>query len=111
MASTSPRVSAAVAVPALTIAAPTCTGPCAPAGWAAGYGNYRLTGTTTAPAGSIVDVAVVIDAVHTCVKTRGVQDESSLTRTSKLSGAFQSNPALRAEFYASIPGPSQLKVV
>ena len=64
VASTSPRVSAAVAVPALTIAAPTCTGPCAPAGWAAGYGNYRLTGTTTAPAGSIVDVAVVIDGVR-----------------------------------------------
>lgn len=56
------------------------------------------------------DVAVVIDAMHTCVKTRGVQDESSLTRTSKLSGAFQSNPSLRAEFYASIPSPSQLKV-
>lgn len=56
------------------------------------------------------DVAVVVDAMHTCVKTRGVEDESSLTRTSKLSGAFQSNPSLRAEFYASIPSPSQLRV-
>ena len=56
------------------------------------------------------DVAVVVDAMHTCVKTRGVMDETSLTRTSKLSGAFQSNPSLRAEFYASIPSPSQLRV-
>ena len=56
------------------------------------------------------DVAVVVDAVHTCVKTRGVEDESSVTRTSKLSGAFQSNPSLRAEFYASIPSPAALKV-
>ncbi len=56
------------------------------------------------------DVAVVVDAMHTCVKTRGVEDESSLTRTSKLSGAFQSNPSLRAEFFASIPSPAQLRV-
>lgn len=56
------------------------------------------------------DVAVVVDAMHTCVKTRGVQDESSLTRTSKLSGSFQSNPSLRAEFFASIPSPAQLRV-
>ncbi len=55
------------------------------------------------------DVAVVIDAVHTCVKTRGVEDESSFTRTSKLMGAFRADPSRRAEFYASIPSPSQLR--
>lgn len=56
------------------------------------------------------DVAVVVDALHCCVKTRGIQDDGCVTRTSKLSGAFQSNPSLRAEFYASIPGPDRLKI-
>lgn len=56
------------------------------------------------------DVAVVVDALHCCVKTRGVGDEGTITRTSKLSGAFQSNPSLRSEFYASIPSPSQLRI-
>lgn len=42
------------------------------------------------------DVAVKIDAVHYCVKSRGVEDCSS-TRTIKLGGIFK-NPATRAEF-------------
>jgi len=56
------------------------------------------------------DVAVVVDAMHCCVKTRGIGDDGTITRTSKLSGAFQSNPSLRAEFYASIPAPDRLKI-
>ena len=44
------------------------------------------------------DVAVVIDAVHFCVRSRGVRDYNSSTITSKLGGRFKSNPALRAEF-------------
>lgn len=56
------------------------------------------------------DVAVVVDAMHCCVKTRGAGDDGTITRTSKLSGAFQSNPSLRAEFYASIPRPDKLEV-
>ena len=43
------------------------------------------------------DVAVVIDAVHLCVSSRGVQDINSSTITSSFSGAFE-NEAKRAEF-------------
>jgi GTP cyclohydrolase I len=56
------------------------------------------------------DVAVVLDAMHCCVKMRGIGDDGTITRTSKLSGAFQSNPSLRAEFYASVPAPDRLKI-
>lgn len=44
------------------------------------------------------NVAVVIDASHYCVKSRGVEDVGSSTVTSKLGGGFKSDPALRAEF-------------
>ena len=43
------------------------------------------------------DVAVVIDAVHLCVSSRGVQDINSSTITSSFSGAFE-NEVKRAEF-------------
>lgn len=43
------------------------------------------------------DVAVVIDAVHLCVSSRGVQDINSSTITSSFSGAFE-NESKRAEF-------------
>ncbi|MGB5325474.1 MAG: GTP cyclohydrolase I FolE [Pseudomonadales bacterium] len=46
------------------------------------------------------DVAVSIDAVHYCVKARGVRDESSRTETSALGGIFKSDRAMRAEFLA-----------
>ena len=44
------------------------------------------------------DVAVLIDAQHYCVKSRGVEDAGSSTITSKLGGGFRADPALRAEF-------------
>lgn len=43
-------------------------------------------------------VAVVIDAQHYCVKSRGVEDTGSSTITSKLGGVFKSDPAVRTEF-------------
>lgn len=43
-------------------------------------------------------VAVVIDARHFCVSSRGIEDVNSSTVTSKLSGAFKDDPATRAEF-------------
>ncbi len=46
------------------------------------------------------DVAVTINAVHFCVKARGVRDGNSATRTTALGGVFKSNPATRAEFLA-----------
>ena len=44
------------------------------------------------------DVAVTINAVHYCVKSRGVMDTNSATRTTALGGAFKSDPSTRAEF-------------
>lgn len=44
------------------------------------------------------DIAVVIDAQHYCVKSRGVEDVGSSTITSKLGGCFKDSPAVRAEF-------------
>jgi GTP cyclohydrolase I len=43
------------------------------------------------------DVAVMIDAVHLCVSSRGVQDINSATVTSSYSGAFQDENK-KAEF-------------
>jgi GTP cyclohydrolase I len=44
------------------------------------------------------DVAVTIDAVHYCVKSRGVMDAGSSTRTTSLGGAFKADAATRGEF-------------
>lgn len=46
------------------------------------------------------DVAVTIDAVHYCVKARGVMDANSRTRTTALGGQFKADPRTRAEFLA-----------
>ncbi len=46
------------------------------------------------------DVAVMIDAQHYCVKSRGVEDTGSTTITSRLGGGFKSDPEVRAEFLA-----------
>ena len=51
------------------------------------------------------DVAVVTDASHTCVKLRGVKDETAITRTSKLSGVFKADTAHRLEFLNALPRP------
>ena len=44
------------------------------------------------------DVAVTVNAVHYCVKSRGVMDGNSSTRTTALGGAFKSDARTRAEF-------------
>lgn len=44
------------------------------------------------------NVAVVIDAQHYCVKSRGVEDTGSSTVTSKLGGCFKTDPSVRNEF-------------
>jgi GTP cyclohydrolase I len=46
------------------------------------------------------DVAVVIDADHYCVKSRGIEDTGSSTVTSKMGGAFKNDVATRTEFLA-----------
>jgi len=44
------------------------------------------------------DVAVMIDAQHYCVKSRGVEDTGSSTVTCRLGGGFKTDPAARTEF-------------
>jgi GTP cyclohydrolase I len=44
------------------------------------------------------DVAVMIDAQHYCVRSRGVEDTGSSTVTSRLGGGFKNDPSARAEF-------------
>ena len=43
-------------------------------------------------------VAVVMNAKHQCMTTRGVHKPESSTRTSTMLGAFRENPDTRAEF-------------
>ncbi len=44
------------------------------------------------------DVAVYIDAVHFCVRSRGVEDANSSTVTSRLGGTFMTDALARNEF-------------
>ena len=48
------------------------------------------------------DIAVVVDAIPYCVRSRGVEDHGSSTVTSKLGGRFRTDPALRAEFMSIV---------
>jgi len=48
------------------------------------------------------DIAVVIDAQHFCVKSRGVEDVGSRTITSKVGGVFKTDPMVRSEFMSIV---------
>ncbi|WP_331828667.1 GTP cyclohydrolase I FolE [Candidatus Blochmannia sp. SNP] len=48
------------------------------------------------------DVAIFIDAVHYCVKSRGIHDINSTTATISLGGVFESNSNIRKEFLHTI---------
>jgi GTP cyclohydrolase I len=56
------------------------------------------------------DVAVVVDGVHFCVRSRGIKDSSSVTRTSALSGKYLDDPKVREEFFNSIPSIRDFKL-
>ena len=47
-------------------------------------------------------VAVVIEATHECMTTRGVHKRGVSMITSRMLGAFRDNPATRQEFFAAI---------
>ena len=49
-------------------------------------------------------VAVVIEAVHSCMTVRGVRKPGSVCVTSAMKGAFRSNPSTRAEIMTLIYG-------
>src|SRR5471030_912897 len=48
------------------------------------------------------NVAVSIDAVHYCVKARGVRDATSATTTTSLGGLFKSSQNTRQEFLRTV---------
>jgi GTP cyclohydrolase I len=50
-------------------------------------------------------VAVILEAVHTCMTIRGVRKDSSVCTTSAMRGMFRDNPSTRAELMALIYGP------
>ena len=50
------------------------------------------------------NVAVVMDAKHLCVSSRGIQDEGSSTVTASYGGLFETAPDMRAEFLQHIEG-------
>lgn len=58
----------------------------------------------------VEDVAVVIDGVHFCVRSRGIKDSSSVTRTTALGGLFKSDATVRAEFFSNIPKLADFKL-
>jgi GTP cyclohydrolase I len=49
-------------------------------------------------------VAVVIEAVHTCMTVRGVRKPGSVCVTSAMKGSFRSNSSTRAEIMTLIYG-------
>jgi GTP cyclohydrolase IA len=56
-------------------------------------------------------VAVVVDAAHQCMTTRGVHKTSTSTITSRLHGLFKSDPRTRQELMTLISSPSVGNVV
>jgi GTP cyclohydrolase I len=51
-------------------------------------------------------VAVVLEATHQCMSTRGVHKPGVAMVTSRMLGAFRDDPTTRREFLAMIRGPS-----
>ena len=51
-------------------------------------------------------VAVVIEAAHQCMTTRGVHKPGAVMVTSRMLGAFRDNPSTRREFLAMIGNPA-----
>lgn len=54
------------------------------------------------------DVAVTIDAVHMCVRMRGIRDYNASTRSTALGGKFLDGA--RAEYFNAIPRLTDLKL-
>ena len=53
---------------------------------------------------NVKGVAVVIEAVHTCMTVRGVRKPGSTCVTSAIKGAFRNNPSTRSEIMTLIFG-------
>jgi GTP cyclohydrolase IA len=51
-------------------------------------------------------VAVMIEAVHTCMASRGVQKHGVTTLTTQFTGEFKTNPVLQARYMEQVRAPS-----
>ena len=49
-------------------------------------------------------VAVILEAMHTCMAIRGVRKTDSVTTTSAMRGTFRTNPSTRSELLALVYG-------
>ena len=65
--------------------------------------------TLTSQIGTVIEkvlktksVAVLIDAEHQCMSTRGVKEQEAKTVTCHMSGVFQDDPALRMKLFSLI---------
>jgi GTP cyclohydrolase IA len=52
-------------------------------------------------------VAVMCEAIHTCMSMRGVEKSGVATLTSQFTGEFKSNPILQARFMEHVRSPRQ----
>jgi GTP cyclohydrolase I len=59
-------------------------------------------GNTLKPKG----VAVLIEAVHTCMSMRGIGKRNVATITTQFTGEFKTNPVLQARFMELVRAPS-----
>jgi GTP cyclohydrolase IA len=51
--------------------------------------------------------AVFVEALHTCMSSRGVQKHNVATITTQFLGEFKTNPVLQARFMENVRAPSQ----
>ncbi len=56
-------------------------------------------------------VAVVLEAAHQCMTTRGIHKPGVVMVTSQMLGAFRENPSTRREFLSMIGDPGELTFV
>ena len=49
-------------------------------------------------------VAVIVEAAHQCMTTRGIKKPGAVTITSRMLGCFRTDPATRSEFLAMLSG-------
>jgi GTP cyclohydrolase I len=62
----------------------------------------RMTHGIAAALNDLLDahgVAVYMEADHLCTQMRGVREDHATTRTTAYRGVYESDPALRGEFY------------
>jgi GTP cyclohydrolase IA len=50
-------------------------------------------------------VAILVEAVHTCMASRGVQKHDVATLTTQFTGEFKTNPMLQARFMDLVKSP------